>query len=294
MEQGNPTMKAVLSCLLVYTLLCIAATQMLTAQISVDPTRVLLTHRDRSAQLTIRNPTGKALEVSAWFSYKLLRNDSTGGIYFDSVTTPQEAMLSCREWLKMYPKKFTIPAGTSRSVRVLITPPDTLSEGEYWARLHLVGLPTERPAPLNSDTIGISSQVSIAVGVSVPVIFRKGTLETGVLFDSIYAASDTVGTKFTIGLRRTGNAAYRGTLFANLYRSDGTEIGTAEQQFAAEFSLHHTLRFPSIADGTYKLTVESRTERKGGIGEIVITAPPLLKTYSVVADHGNLRMTQIQ
>jgi hypothetical protein len=257
--------------------------QTATAQIEVAPTRVILSMRDRSHEVSVNNPSDNAVEVNTELGYRLIRFDSLGSLGLDSARTPQEASRSGRDWLKIFPRRFTLAPHTSRLVRVMVTIPDGVDEGEYWARLIVTGTPMGATVPVDADsTQGIDTRLTMRMQLDLPVIIRKGESSTGITLDGVQGRKINDTTIVLVDMNRSGNSAYRGTLRTVIHAADGAEIARAEQQFTAEFALRLGFRFPRLADGNYTLDVESESVKKGGANDAVIPAPTVTKHYSLV------------
>ncbi|MDB5034052.1 MAG: hypothetical protein JWQ98_1293 [Chlorobi bacterium] len=256
------------------------------AQIEVSPTRVLLSMRERSREVNVLNTTDNQSEVEVELGYKLFRYDSIGAITLDSARTELEHAKSGKEWLKIYPKRFSLPPHGSRLVRVMVTIPDSAAEGEYWGRVVVTSTPVAR---VNADdtTSGIQTNLMMRLQVDLPVIIRKGAPGTGIEFDAMRGMARADETLFLLDMHRTGNAAYRGTIRAAL-TGGGTEIAKVEEQYTAEFAYRQALHFPKLKDGGYRLAVESVSVKKGGANDAVIQSPTVSKNYGVTVSGGNV------
>lgn len=261
------------------TLACVTLNTAI-AQIEVAPTRVILSMRERSQEVSVNNPSDNQVEVNSELGYRLIRFDSLGRLSLDSARTPEEVAKSGRDWLKIFPRRFTLAPHTSRLVRVMVTIPEGVGEGEYWARLAITGTPIGATVPIEGDsTQGIDTRLTMRMQLDLPVIIRKGEISTGITLDTIGARQVKDTTLLLLGMNRTGNSAYRGTLTAIIHGADGAEAAREQQQFTAEFGLRLGLRFPHLANGSYTLDVAAESIKKGGANEAVIPAPTVSKHY---------------
>jgi hypothetical protein len=289
-------MKSLLqSIIILFLLLVVAGTA--SAQITVAPTRVVLSGREKSQEITIRNPTAEPLEIEASFGFKLLRSDSLGNLFLDSTAHgPEESARSCRDWLKMFPKKFVLAPGSTRVVRVVATPPVDIEDGEYWGRVRVSGNPMETPKPLSlRDSTVIGTNVTVILALEIPVMLRKGSIETGVAIDGATGVRDSAGPVVFLDLKRTGNSAYRGTAFSTLRRADGSEIpGVANTPFTIEFALRAPIRLPQLPDGAYRLETEIKSVRQGTAADVTLPAPTVNGRYDVVVAGKDVRVTPVE
>jgi P pilus assembly chaperone PapD len=253
------------------------------AQISVFPTRVMLAARERSREVTVQNPTDKSLEITAGFGYKLIRSDSVGTLRLDSMMqNDEERAKSCRNWLKCFPRKFTLAPGASQKIRIMASAPDTIADGEYWGRLVLTPVQVGAPVVAGSDTsAGIASELTMIFALDIPVVYRKGKPSTGIAIDAITTQSDSVGMVLLVDSRRIGNSAYRGTMSAIVKDASGGEVARIGSQFTNEFILRQAFRLPSLGAGEYRLELLSESVRTGSAAEAVIPASAVVKEYDL-------------
>ncbi len=258
------------------------ATAGLHAQISVTPTRVIVESSQRSGEVLVLNPLDRPMVVSTRVMFMVLRNDSTGAIGYDS--TLRGNARSCAPWVKVFPHQFTMEPNTRRKVRIMISPPDSIQDGEYMARLELAGLPVDRVATVELDTTTVHTKVNVRLALNIPVVYRKGKLITGIDLNVIGARPLNNRMRVSLGLTPTGNSIYRGTLFSTIIAADGAQVARSETQFVAEVPYIYPLDFPTLAPGQYTLSIESRTVRQGTAGEAVIAAPPSRGEFRLTVD----------
>lgn len=267
--------------LLLGILLC-AADGIATAQIEVAPTRVILTMREHSQEVNVTNTSDNQVEVNAELGFKLIRTDSLGEQTLDAPRTPEEQMRSGRDWVKIFPRRFTLAPRSSRLIRVLVTIPDSAGAGEYWARLIVAGTPVNSMLPVDLDSAaGIETDIRMRMELDLPIIIRKGSLETGIRFNAVQAQNDSPNALLLLDLQRTGNSAYRGTLHAVLRDAGGDTVTSTSDQYTAEFNLRKAIRLPRLADGSYTLEIESQSVKRGGANDAVIPAPDVARRYAL-------------
>ncbi len=253
------------------------------AQVEISPTRVILTLRERAQEVVLTNPTPDRVEVTTDLGFKLFQSDSVGRITLREDGSPEELARSCRNWVKIFPHKFTLAPGESRSARILILPPDSIPDGEYWGRALFSSLPLDNTVTDVGDSANsIQTQLRMRVVLDIPIIFRKGMMQTGVDVENVRLQNNGSGTRVLIDLKRRGNAAYRGTLSAVLRSADGSIIKRVEEQFTTEFTLRKSFLLPNMQPGNYSIDVESVAVKKGGANDAVISAPVVKKVYDVI------------
>ena len=196
-----PTMKTLVCSLAVLAFLAAFALPA-TAQVNVAPNRLLMTAKDRSKELSISNPTTTPMVVETQIVYALLKSDSAGAMAYDSVGLGPTARPSCAEWGKIFPKRFTLQPGEKRNVRVLLSPPSAIADGEYLARLIISSQPVERAAPLEVDTTKVATVITTRVNLGMPLIYRKGEVSTGIKFDMVAPKVEPKGIRLLADLQR--------------------------------------------------------------------------------------------
>jgi hypothetical protein len=150
----------------------------------VYPTRVVMTDRERTAQVDIINTS----QMNASYKISLVRKRMTDTGNFEDVVTPEPAEKFTDELVKFSPRQVTLLPGAGQTIRMMFKMPGTLEEGEY--RSHLVF--TKMAAGISdlsekdaADPGTVSMRVKANIGVSIPVIARHGKLEAQAAIDPL-------------------------------------------------------------------------------------------------------------
>ena len=72
------------------------------------------------------------------------------------------------------------------TVRLLVSPPAGLPDGEYWARLAVLARGGQVPLTVTADT-SVKVGLSFEVRTLLPVLYRKGKVATGVAISDLRA-----------------------------------------------------------------------------------------------------------
>lgn len=283
--------------ILVLTLFAALTADSAVAQVTVAPFRIIVSDRTRTTELTIGNKSLASLEVSVVFDHTFFRSDSLGIMTLDTSAprTDAERAKIATAWLKIYPRKFTLPAGETRVVRLQASIPSGTEDGEYWARMTFISEPTEKPKPVVNDTATtVTAELAIKIAVGVPVNVRKGKVETGIAVDSVLGSIGAEGTQLILDVHRLGNGAYRGRATVVVTTDDGTQVASGEDEFTAEFNLRRLVPLMKvIPDGSYTVTVTFETKRKGSVSETIIPASPVTQQYRMLIAKSNIALTPI-
>src|SRR5204862_7437145 len=78
-----------------------------------------------AALLSVRNSRAFVIPIS----------DSLGHFALPTVERPDSTLPSAAAWVQAFPRRLTIAPLERQTVRLLVTPPAGLPDGEYWARL---------------------------------------------------------------------------------------------------------------------------------------------------------------
>ena len=144
----------------------------------VYPTRVIMTERQKTAQVDIINTSG----MNTSYKISLVRKRMTDTGTFEDVATPEPAEKFADDMVKFSPRQVTLLPGAGQTIRMMFKVPEALAVGEY--RSHLVF--TKIVAGISdlsekdpSEPGTVSMKVVTNIGVAIPVIARYGKLEAG-------------------------------------------------------------------------------------------------------------------
>lgn len=182
------------------------------ADLMVYPTRVVMTDRQRTAQVDIVNTS----QVQATYKITLVRKRMTEIGQFEDVSTPEPAEKFADEVVRYSPRQVTLVPGAGQTVRIMFKAPPNLAEGEYRSHLLFSKPPaavSELPGKEDLEPNTISMNISANIGVSIPVIARHGNLEAKAAIDPASVKISEIGQKkqlvgFT--LARTGTRSIYG------------------------------------------------------------------------------------
>lgn len=120
---------------------------------------------------------------------------------------------SAKDWVIATPSSISLPPGGSQNIRLLIRRPKGLTDGEY--RAHLM-VSQEPPADiaggLKEDRGGKQSGLELNIvtiySTTIPVVIQQGEQRSGASITK--AHFDGEGKNLILGLKREGNASFRG------------------------------------------------------------------------------------
>jgi len=230
----------------------------------IAPTTVIIDARSRTSSILLVNQGEEPAEVdiSTFFAYTI--TDSTGQLQLHTPDSAEAGLVSAAEWIRAFPRRMTIAPRSQQTVRLLVTPPADLPDGEYWARLAVLARGGRVPLESSTDTSLVNVGLSIEVRTLLPVLYRKGRVETGVAISGLRAERVADSVVVRGRLQRQGNAAMIGTLRSELVDPAGRVRASFSQPISTYLALEPRLVAPadSVPAGDYVLRMEVSPERR--------------------------------
>ena len=240
----------------------------------VAPHAVYLDHRTRSGSLTLYNPGSESVEVeiSSFFGYPV--TDSLGHFMLLTPDSVEAGMPSAAGWIEAFPRRMTLGPLQRQTVRLLARPPQGLPDGEYWSRI-MISAKGGNVSLAEADSSGISIGLNLEVRTILPLIYRKGQLQTGIGVADLRAGPEGDSLQVHVRLERQGGAAYVGTARATLVDERGNAVSKFEQPVAVYYTAEpaFTMSLAGRTSGHYRLRLELATERSDIAPELLLRAP---------------------
>jgi P pilus assembly chaperone PapD len=230
----------------------------------IAPTTVVIDARSRTSSLLLVNQGDEPAEVdiSTFFAYTV--TDSTGQLHLHTPDSMESGLVSAAEWIRAFPRRMTIAPKSQQTVRLLVSPPADLPDGEYWARLAVLARGGRVPLETSTDTSLVNVGLSIEVRTLLPVLYRKGKVETGIALSRLRASRVADSVVMRGRLERQGNAAMIGTLRGELVDAAGQVRASFTQPVSTYLALEPRFVAPadSVPSGDYTLRMEVSPERR--------------------------------
>src|SRR2546427_754945 len=265
----------------------------------VAPHAVYIDHARRNGTVTLYNPNPEPAEITISTAFGYPVTDSLGHFALRTVEHPDSMLPSAAEWVQAFPRRLTIASLERQTVRLLVTPPAGLPDGEYWARLIISARGGRLPIGGVGDTAAVRGQLNLVVNTNIGVAYRKGPVATGVALSNLRVRirrdSVEVWSRLERRLRdsvevwsrleRRLTAAYVGTVRATLVDSTGKVRSTLSAPIAVYFVMEprYALAVAGLAPGLYWLRYELVTDREDLDPAVVLQA-------SAVRDSVELRL----
>ncbi|HEX6369583.1 MAG TPA: hypothetical protein VF006_11755 [Longimicrobium sp.] len=251
------------------------------AAVSVSPTALYIDSRTRTGVLTLHNPGALPEEVTIDFAYGYPQSDTAGNIAVALTREPPAGEPSALGWMRAFPRRLLLQPGQRQVVRVMVDAPAGLAEGEYWARVLITSRGGQPPIEQaqGDQVLHLEVQTTLVMAAN----YRNGDVRTGVTVTS--AAARRTGGEVTLemDLERTGNAAFLGSLRADLVDARGTVLGSAFDDLAVYRTMRRrlTIPVPDGAAGALQLRLTINTERDDLPAGGALPAPPLTQQIPV-------------
>jgi hypothetical protein len=251
------------------------------AAVSVSPTALYIDSRTRTGVLTLHNPGTLPEEITIDFAYGYPQADSAGNIAVALTREPAAGEPSAMAWMRAFPRRLLLQPGQRQVVRVMVEPPAGLAEGEYWARV-LVTSRGGQP-PIEQTQGDQVLQLEVQTTLVMAANYRNGDVRTGVRVTSAAARRAAAEVVVEVDLERTGNAAFLGSMRAELVDGRGNVVGTGFDDLAVYRTMRRrlTIPVPPAAAGALSVRVVINTERDDLPAGGALPAPPLTQQIPV-------------
>ena len=197
------------------SLLCFGSAQPIAnagANLMITPTRIVFEERTRTAQVTLMNNGTE----SGNYRISFINQNMTDDGQFEPVEEGAEGNFA-NSMVRYSPRQITLPAGQSQVVRLMLRKPRDLEDGEYRSHMLFQSLPKPGKSSLESavkkETKNITVEIVPIVGISIPVIVRKGNVTSKLtLSDAQIITGDKKNPKsrIRVDMHREGNSSVYG------------------------------------------------------------------------------------
>ena len=251
----------------------------------IAPTAVFIDARSRTASLMIVNPNEQVaeVEISTLFGYPV--TDSTGQLILRTVDAPDSTAPSAAAWVRPFPRRMTLAPHAQQTVRLLVSPPPSLPDGEYWSRLVITARGGQVPLTQAADSGQVRVGLSVEVRTILPLLYRKGRQQGALRLTRLTAEPDGDSVVVRAHLERTGTAAALGTARGELVDSGGTVRASFTAPVSAYYAIDPRFTVPrdSLPAGGYRLRFEVTPGRAD-------LAPEVIVPFQAVRDSVSLQL----
>jgi hypothetical protein len=250
--------------------------------ILVSPHALFVTHEQRTGEIFLVNQGDAAEEVTVEFQFGYPATDSAGQIAMRLIPDPPADAPSAVGWLRAFPRQARVEPGQRQRVRIRANPPADLPDGEYWSRIVVTSRGAEQPIAVAGDT-AVKAGITLQLRTITSLTYRKGVVSTGVRLDDFRAETGTDSIAAWVGLTRSGNGAFLGTILLELRDADGNVVKSWATPAAVYYSVlrKFPLETAGVAPGPYELRLLVSTDRQDIDQRYVLPAEPIERTVEV-------------
>ncbi len=208
--------------------LTIALSTPLHADVLVSPLRVYLDSDQRTATVTLRNPSnGPRTYRLEWLEQKMAENGAY--VAYSKEELKQHAAAS--PYLRLSPRQITVPAQGNQLVRIHYRPNNNMSAGEYRSHL-LFRIVPELSEPHSVSEIdggeGITLKLNMQLSIAIPIVVRHQITEPPNVTISevkpILPTTQGERAQLAITLKRSGLGGSIGRVVVEMQRSPNSPV----------------------------------------------------------------------
>jgi hypothetical protein len=156
-----------------------------------------------------------------------------------------------------------VPPQGRQTIRLLLTPPAGLPDGEFWSRVAITAKAGALPVTRTDSAQGITVGLNLEIRSIIPLIYRKGTITTGLLLDSLRAWVEPDSVIVRARLRRTGSGAWLGSARGELLNDAGRSVSTFDVPLSVYYDIapRFALSRAGLPPGRYRVRLQAASER---------------------------------
>ena len=261
----------------------LGSSPLLAQGVLVAPTSIFIDGRSRAATVLLVNPNDEPAEVELSVTYGYTVTDSAGSFSLWTSDAPDSTAPSAASWIRVFPRRVAIEPRAQQLVRLLVSPPGGLPDGEYWARLVVLARGGKVAVEAATDSGSVTVGLAVEVRTVLPVLYRNGDIQPGAALDALTARPDGDSLAVRARLSRTAGAAALGTFRAILVDSTGTALRRSELPVSVYAPIEPRLALPvdSLPPGRYSVRMELVAERPDLPPEALLRFPAVRDSLSV-------------
>jgi P pilus assembly chaperone PapD len=249
----------------------------------IAPNAIVIDSKTKTGSVTLVNTGDRPIEASMSTSFAYPVTDSTGTMFLKSIDDVTDTMPSAREWIRIYPQKLVLPAGGRRTVRLMVEPAANAATGEFWARL----IVTSREAapqriaveqgPSGEARPDVSIGLTLELRSVLGVFYRNGSVSTGVTLTNARAQIHGDSIAARVSMKRTGNAAFVGSLKMIVKDSTGATRKERSLPLGVYYTIDPRVTIPrdGLAPGNYTVTLEAISSRPDVADRLLLPIAPV-------------------
>lgn len=195
------------------------------ANVTVNPTRLILEDGERAATIKLINPADETATYRISFINKEMK--VTGEIEEVEASGDREERLNsyfAQDLVRYSPRQVILPPRQAQIVRVQIMIPADLEAGEYRSHMLFQEIPNQAHEENENDgDTGINISLRAIYGVSIPVIIRHGETWSEVEISNLEfnENAESPDPEISLIINRSGNQSVYGDIEVSFLSADG-------------------------------------------------------------------------
>ncbi|MDX1618768.1 MAG: hypothetical protein R3224_08280 [Balneolaceae bacterium] len=253
------------------------------SQVSISPTSLFFDANNRFSSLIVSNGSEQAQEVSIEIEFGYTASDKNGNLHI--ANDPDLAKRkSISDWLRAFPRSFTLQSGQRQTVRFVVRPPQNLSTGGYWSRVKIISNPLS--PPIESTDNAVTAQINLVVEQVISAHYRTNGAETGLSIENIQFYREGGMGEVRVSMQQTGNAPFIGSLALELIDTDDTVVDSRSSTMTVYTRLTRSMTFDleGLAPGNYTVRATARSQRNDVSPENLLPIKPVTLTKEISID----------
>ncbi len=234
------------------------------SQITISPTNLFIEENTKFGTYLVINGSNEPQEVSVdfIFAYTTSDNEGTRSVIYDDAET--EAAFSAHEWVRAFPKTFTLQPGQRQIVRLRVSPTSGLDDGTYWARIKTSSSAQTPPVELQ-ESGAVSARVGITIEQITGLFYKKGNVTTGInVTETRTEMLDNNNTLAVISdYVRGGNSPFLGSITLNIKDSGNKVVASSFRSTSLYFDGTHRqeVDISNLPNGSYSVELIFEAQR---------------------------------
>ena len=232
----------------------------------VAPTVIFANSRTRSATMDLINTSAGPSEITVETKFGYPVTDSAGGISVKLVDSADTGAPSIAKYTVAYPRKVTVAAGAKQTIRLLVNPPASLPDGEYWSRVIITskGGPLRLSSADPSDTGAIRVGVALVVRTVTTLLYRKGGVTALLTASGLNAVRVNDSVVVLTRVARAGTGVFLGMAHLKVMDATGQIVSQLDRQLPVYYPMspRYVLPVPHGARGPLSVQLTLANDRE--------------------------------
>ncbi|HYQ85899.1 MAG TPA: hypothetical protein VES59_01515 [Bacteroidota bacterium] len=235
------------------------------AGVEVYPLYLFIKPPSRTVSVSVTNPTERRQEAWVEFKYGYPVVGDSGKFAMHYVDSPSVNEPSALSWLRAFPQRFVLGPKESQVVRIMVSPPVGIAQGEYWARVVVSSFDRELKAPTTTPGGSMQMHLQYVSEIDIPLHCRIGHVTTGLTVTHVIASASAGKLDLGIAVSKVGNAAYWGTMSITLKNREGQIVKNEDRPVAIykDIIYPYNIDISGVPAGSYTLEAVFSTHRPG-------------------------------